>query len=447
MILKTPKSNIIFSFYVIITYLIGLFPILTFGMRSILTISWVFFGLLNIDFKKKYENNLNKKYLLYLLFSILPFVCLCLTLLYSENLEVGVRRLTQILPFVIFPIIFYLNKERIEKRMINRILWGFSISVLILVFYQIICVLFNLDILLADLTKEEIISNRLGDKLIIDQNTVSVIKTRRFRSFLLRLVDTHPTYQGLWGVFSIFFLVKQGLILIRSKKNIGFCVLIASGVLLFWLFIISSRMPVISLVIAGFYSAVVLKRVQIKKQLLFIATTIFLLTIGYFSVTPFKVRVDEVINYKFEMPTENEKSYNHSSVNVRNGIYTCALSIVKDNLLFGVGVGDSQDELNTCYNNKIGAKIYTWHNYNTHNQFLFFIVASGIIGLLIFLILIFQHWRIAIENVNQIHLYFISIIILVSLTENILSRSDGVMFFAFFSSLFLFNVKRFNDNS
>ena len=49
--------------------------------------------------------------------------------------------------------------------------------------------------------------------------------------------------------------------------------------------------------------------------------------------------------------------------------------------MFGVGVGDVQNEMNDCYHNKIGSKVYLWNDYNTHNQFLFFFAAVGVLGI------------------------------------------------------------------
>ena len=110
--------------------------------------------------------------------------------------------------------------------------------------------------------------------------------------------------------------------------------------------------------------------------------------------------------------------------------------------MLGVGVGDSQSELNKCYENKIGAKIYKWMDYNTHNQYLFFLVSTGIGGLLLFLISIYIHLKKSITSRQAMYFYFSIIIILISMTENILVRSDGLMFYAFFGNLFLFNSKK-----
>ena len=39
----------------------------------------------------------------------------------------------------------------------------------------------------------------------------------------------------------------------------------------------------------------------------------------------------------------------HNSINIRVGIYQCAFEIASSNFLLGVGFGDVQDELDSCY--------------------------------------------------------------------------------------------------
>ncbi|TXE13002.1 hypothetical protein FUA26_04190 [Seonamhaeicola algicola] len=417
------------------TFMLSAFPILTFGLRSIVIVLWAVIGVLSINFERK------KKYVSYLIISILPFIYLSFTLLYSQNSTAGIKRLIQMLPFLIFPLVFYLNKDKFNKEQINKTLWCFSISVILLVFYQIVCSLFRLDYLLADLTNEEIVRNRLSNQDLLNQDVISSMKTKRFRNYLIELTDTHFTYQGMWVIFSVFFLFKEGIRFLKKKRYLGFLLIIISIILVVWLFFISSRMPILTMFIALFCTVFVFKKIKFKLKILLLGLSILVLISSYFTFTTFKARVDEIVNIKFDLPSETKDTYNYDSINVRHGIYVCAAHLVKDNFWFGVGVGDSQDALNSCYNEKIGAKIYTWQDYNTHNQYLYFALATGIFGLFFYLILLYLQHKEALKYKNELYLYFIIVVALISLTENILSRSDGVMFFAFFSGLFLFNSK------
>lgn len=436
------KKELLNQSFIILTFLLSTFPLLTFGLRSILLIFWVLAGTLCFYFVERvyprFEKNLSKKN--YLIISILPFMVLVISMIYTENLDVGLKRLIQMLPLFIFPIIFYLNSDKFDKNLIRKIIWIFSISVILLVLCQITLSVINLDYLLADLTKQEIIRNNLSNYETISKEVVNKIKIRRFRNFVLDVSNTHFTYQGLWIVFSILFVSRELLRLIKQGKKLAYLLIPCVFFMLIWILMMSTKMPLIAMIIAFFSVLFILSRLTLMKKIVLIFITLILLFSSYLIITPLRIRFDEVVETKFEFPTDGNDIENYNSINVRNGIYFCAANLIEKNSIFGVGVGDSQEELNNCYKEEIGAKIYTWTDYNTHNQFLFFFLSTGLIGLLFFMLSIYINLKKAIITKNQIYLYFIIIICLISLTENIFSRSDGVMFFAFFANLFLFNL-------
>lgn len=436
------NKNILSQIFIWMTFILTTFPIMTFGLRSVAIIVWTLLGVLcSLQNKKLFKEKSKQKKIL-LLISISPFVYLTLSLLYTQNLDLGIKRLVQMLPLFAFPVIFYLNREKFDWTKLKKILWIFSISVLALVLFEIIYSIFKLDYLLADLTEKELISNNLSNYKMLDEDVVNKIKTRRFRNFILELTSSHFTYQGLWIVFSIFFIGQQAFRFIKTKKVLSFVLLFSALIMVIWMFLISARMPILTMLLSSFAVILALKKIKTKTVMIIVTSSIISLMSAYFIFTPLQVRVNEIFQAKFELPTSGDDIENYSSINVRNGIYFCAYNVIRDNIWFGTGVGDSQQELNTCYQDKIGAKIYTWTDYNTHNQFLFFLLSSGIPGVLLFMLLIYTHFKKALQSKNQIYLYFVLIFCLISLTENLLSRSDGVMFFAFFSGLFLFNLKQ-----
>lgn len=76
---------------------------------------------------------------------------------------------------------------------------------------------------------------------------------------------------------------------------------------------------------------------------------------------------------------------------------------------------------------------------NTHNNYLYFILATGFVGLLSFLIFILYLFKISLKPINALKLSFCIIITLNCLTENILSRHWGLMFFTFMLILLFTN--------
>jgi hypothetical protein len=84
-------------------------------------------------------------------------------------------------------------------------------------------------------------------------------------------------------------------------------------------------------------------------------------------------------------------------------------------------------------------------NLNTHNNYLFFLLTTGIIGLFSFLFSLFLLFRFSLKNKNILQWSFCIIIALNFLTENILSRHWGLMFVSVMV-LILFTSQKPNNN-
>jgi len=79
---------------------------------------------------------------------------------------------------------------------------------------------------------------------------------------------------------------------------------------------------------------------------------------------------------------------------------------------------------------------------NTHSNYLYFLLATGLVGLFTFLIFILYLFKISLKPINALKLSFCIIIVLNCLTENILSRHWGLMFFTFMLILLFSNRKK-----
>jgi len=78
---------------------------------------------------------------------------------------------------------------------------------------------------------------------------------------------------------------------------------------------------------------------------------------------------------------------------------------------------------------------------NAHNQYLSFLLKSGVIGLLIYLATLLFGFRKAIAGRDLLFFAFVSLIAFVSLSENLLDVNKGIIFYAFFFSFFIFSAE------
>src|SRR5690606_18586810 len=118
-------------------------------------------------------------------------------------------------------------------------------------------------------------------------------------------------------------------------------------------------------------------------------------------------------------------------------IWNCALEVGRSNFLIGNGFGHSQDKLNECFLNE-NLEDFAKLDYQTHNQYFNHYIRGGIVGLIILLLLYLYSMFFSIKRKNLIHLSLMIIVILTSMTENILNRHLGIVFFVFFNSYFIF---------
>jgi O-antigen ligase len=418
--------------FLFLSILLGCFPLLTFRMRSVLTVIWGVFGVY-IFFKQKKKLKYNTEFSIF----VTPYLLISLSLFYSTNIENGLGMLTKMLSFVIFPLVFYLNRDFFLKKHIYKIFDFFSISVLILVLFQIGKVVYNYDYISSSLTLQEIKSNGFISITEITPEKVEQIKLRRFRNYIIETSNTHTTYQGLWICFTIFYLGLKSFA--SEKKVIKIINVVLITIFIFWLYLISARMPFLALVVSLILVIIIFSEFSLKKKVLVSLIPLLVLTALLFFHNPFSTRVKEYYNTGFSILGESSRAGEFNSSNVRNGVYYCDMKLIKDAPFFGVGLGDIQDKLNDCYQENINSKVYKWHTYNTHNQYAFFWIASGVLGLISFLALICINFLNSFKKKNILLFYLSGITTMVFFTENLLQRSDGVLFYFFFISLLFFN--------
>lgn len=113
-------------------------------------------------------------------------------------------------------------------------------------------------------------------------------------------------------------------------------------------------------------------------------------------------------------------------------IWRSAIQVIRNHLIFGVGIGDVKTELMTEYQ-KTGNKDLIEKQYNVHNQFLEILLEDGMVGLLLFMALVIFMFWIAFSRKSVLYLLFLVMIILFFTFETVLYRFAGVSFFSLFS--------------
>lgn len=119
-----------------------------------------------------------------------------------------------------------------------------------------------------------------------------------------------------------------------------------------------------------------------------------------------------------------------------------ALALVRASPVTGYGSGSEKRLLKERY---FENKLYTSfvQELNAHNQYLSFLLKTGLIGLAVFLFVLYSGLTAAWRARDTVFTCFILLITVVSFSENILDVNKGIFFYAFFFSLFLKTGKPF----
>jgi hypothetical protein len=167
-----------------------------------------------------------------------------------------------------------------------------------------------------------------------------------------------------------------------------------------------------------------------QRKLILTFSAFALLSIVCFVVPSLKNRFSEIVSWKTDQ-TSNADSFSQRTI-----ILDCSLKVFSENMLWGTGSRNFQQQLNNCYCSK-GWTAGGVQAFNSHNQYLSIGIKYGLLIMLVFITCLFIVFRkIFVLPEGK---YFGLAIILFFLSESILERQMGVYFFGLIS-LLLYNI-------
>jgi O-antigen ligase len=245
-----------------------------------------------------------------------------------------------------------------------------------------------------------------------------------------RPIGIHATYLSMYVAFAMVILVAG----LQGKKGVWLYVRIAAVLLLsIGLLQLSSRAVFIAvLLIANIIIPLMLVAASKRRRYLFISlTATTLLLVSFFSIDAFRMRY--IYDLKTDLAGQRVKN---ELVESRMERWAVAAEIVKAAPLFGHGSGAEQQLLQDKYYEK---KMYGsfLNEFNAHNQYLYYLICFGAAGLLLYLFVLYRAAVLAWGQKDVVFAAFMVLIVVVSVSENVLNLNKGVFFFAFFLPLFI----------
>ncbi|MBL4658018.1 MAG: O-antigen ligase family protein [Flavobacteriales bacterium] len=249
----------------------------------------------------------------------------------------------------------------------------------------------------------------------------------------------HPSYMSLYYILSLGILFYE-LTKEEWKQSVFrlISMLLAGLVLFGGIILLSAKSGIISLcllLLLVLAYTLIVKRAFVKGALGVLALVLVLYTLFSYSTL-----ARERIETAWLMISKDSSELAITSVEsttVRLIIWPEAIALFKENPILGVGTGDVKNELLKKYTEK-GYTGILGRKSNAHNQYLQTAVALGSLGLLVLLVGLLLPAALSLKWKNYLYFLFLLLIMQNALTESILEVQAGVVFYAFFNSLFMF---------
>ncbi len=390
------------NFEKVIYYSVLIFALTLPLSRALISLFVIFLPLLWIiegDFQRKYEQIKSSKLLLAILF-FLFFSILSIT--WTENLTVGMKgfRLDMYF-FALFVIATSVKKEQVHS-IISAFLLGMFISEVIA--YGVFFELWTF--------KHATVQNPSPFMMHIDYSVFMA-----FTSLLL-----------LNRIFANHYELKEKLVYV-------FFFLTVTGNL----FLAIGRAGQVAFIVGVFVMSIIHFRITIKSILISTLLLYSIFTTAYNVSDSFKMRANAGLS---DIQKISDMNLN-SSWGIRVAYYIVTYDIFKNNPIIGVGLGDYKDQTALM----LETQEYPYLSEDTkkfmkkfhpHNQYLFILLQMGIVGLILFLYIIYQVFKLKIDNleIKELSILFATIFFVGCIPEPLLAKQFTLGLFILFIGLF-----------
>lgn len=367
----------------------------------LLTLFWIAEG----SFREKLNRlNQDKLILLFVIF----YVWFAIGMFYTENSSVGEFNLEKKLSLLILPLVIG-TSHVYDRSMRDKVLIWFAGSVMlgVLISLGAACVYFW----------------RSGDPGYLVHDRLATI------------LDFQPPYFGMFVAFAVIIiayywhrttdeLARWKSVILLLACVLGFCFVI----------LLSARTATLFLL---FFGSTLLHTYSRKQHIwAFVAGAIL---VGLMGVL---IASSSYLQDRYLKPVLSDiaitEGGKETGLSIRLIKWKCSVEGIMEHPFLGVGTGDGEEYLVRCYQRVNFWGMYDQYRYNSHNQYLETALTLGLPGLLLLLGSIVIPITRAHRQGDRLFLSFVSLFAFCCLTESVLERQWGIVFYTFFVSLFSF---------
>jgi len=339
------------------------------------------------------------------------FVTLISTI-YTINLKQAFVEWQLAIPILVFPLLFCINPLDLKKYR-GRLLFIFALGCTATIVYLYIDAFIT--ILHYSMPWRAIISPAFTNHNFSEP------------------IDMHATFFSLQVAIALIYLLSE-LITQKLSQNSKLlysicCLILAAGIIqLSSKSVFATLFLVINIAIPYF----LLHGSRRRRFVMITASISCFVVIGIFNSRTFHDR------YLGELKEDLSPSFAGQTVEPRLERWKIASTLIAQSPIIGHGAGSEIELLGEQYFNKKFYNSYL-HRLNAHNEYLSFLIKSGVWGLAVYLATLVFGFKKAVRKNDVVFFSFMLLLAIVSLSENILDADKGMIFFSFFFCFFVFS--------
>lgn len=335
-------------------------------------------------------------------FLFIAFYVLCfLSLLWTDSIKNTFEGLIRFLSYLVLPLAFIINSENTFS--IDKIFDRFSKS---MVFFALYCLIIGF----IKVLKYDDINFLFYHELSGNLSQLNAI----YLSVFISLAIGFFLFKSEKSKAALFYAIFLGIFLVLLSSKI---IISMTFVFSIWYFLKNNILKKVKLI--HFITVIVMSFIFMISSINFV---------NRFKTEFEKTKINEVLETK-----DFGHVYLWTGIGLRVFQTKAFLEILteKKRIFLGSGLNNSQEDLNNKY------KEYNLYpgflNYNYHNQYIQIFAELGIVGLILFLMILFIILKEAINTKDYFLFSFIIITLAVCLTETFLWRQRGMVFFIIIS--------------
>lgn len=341
------------------------------------------------------------------------FFIVLLSVSYTSFTAKAWTDVTRLLLILLFPLFFSLNSLNINKYR-DKLLFIFSLICTVTIAYLYLHVLMLIryfGLPLSDFFSHVFLNQNFSDPINMHATFFSLQVAIAFFYFLTQLFKAKTlNYRLLYQALTL--LLFAGLVQLGSKA------------------ILITVLLALNLAVPFF----IIPKPRRLRYIWTISTLSVVFIAGLLATNSLRAR------YVTGLKTDLSDPVLAESVEPRLSRWNASLELVAKKPIFGYGAGSEVAILGDQFFNR---KLYISYlnRFNAHNQYLTFLLITGIAGLLVYLLTLAYGFKIALSKKDLLFFIFLLLIAIVSLSESILNAEKGVFFYSLFFSLFVFSTQ------